>query len=252
MSVDDEAARFTGEMGGPVHELGGGFMISREAVTGAKDAGVDPWAYYTIGRCGVLGDPPAQVVTAALAFFPHEVAADSWRRGRAVLTPEQGVASYLDACRSWGRRMLSTVDGLDQLADLLERVVGAADRAGLPLFAGWAALPLPDDPPARVAQLLQVLREHRGGLHTIAVLAAGLTPLEAVLSSAEGARNAEFFSWPEPYPDVTHLAARRSEVEAATNRLAAAAWSVLSETERAAAVELLPGAVEAVRAARKR
>lgn len=252
MSVDEAAVRFTGEAGDPVHELGGGFMVSRESVAGAKGAGVDPWAYYTVGRCGVLGDSPPEVVTAALAFFPHDVAAGSWRRGRSALTPEQAVASYLDACRSWGRRLLADVEGLDRLGDLLARVAGAADRAGLPLFAGWAALPLPDDAPGRAAQLLQVLREHRGGLHTIAVLAAGLTPLEAVLTSAEGARNAEFFGWPEPYPDVAHLAAGRPEIEEATNRLAAPAWSVLSDDERGEAVTLLQGAVAAVREARKR
>ena len=73
----------------------------------------------------------------------------------------------------------------------------------MPLFAGWRARlhAGPTDGPARLALALQAAREHRGSCHLVAVTAAGVDPLQAVMSGRYGAKNAEFFGWPEPYPD---------------------------------------------------
>ena len=50
---------------------------------------------------------------------------------------------------------------------------------------------------------MQILREWRGGLHLVATTAAGLTPLEAILTN-EGAGQAKFFGWAEPFPTSLH------------------------------------------------
>ena len=52
----------------------------------------------------------------------------------------------------------------------------------------------------RAAQLMQILREWRGGLHLVATTAVGLSPLEAILTN-EGPGQAKFFGWSEPFPD---------------------------------------------------
>ena len=52
---------------------------------------------------------------------------------------------------------------MPELVALVERVVDSAEAAALPLFAGWRALPRPDDAAGRLGLLLNVLREHRGG-----------------------------------------------------------------------------------------
>ncbi len=105
-----------------------------------------------------------------------------------------------------------------------------AEPAGLPLFAGWRAFPLPDDAPARATQLLHVLREHRGGAHVMAVRAVGLSPLEAVLAGKQGAPNAKFFGWPEPYPEIDErLTSLRIEAERLTTEMVAPAYAGLTE-----------------------
>ena len=73
-------------------------------------------------------------------------------------------------------------------------------RRSLPLFAGWRAAPRPADLPALTGHLLQVLREHRGGVHGLAVLASGLTPLEACAGSATEFYKPQSVGWTDPLP----------------------------------------------------
>ena len=144
--------------------------------------------------------------------------------------------------RAWGRARLAGLEGAGRLAELLSWVVDSADVAGLPLFAGWRAVALPDDDLGRAEQLLHVLREYRGGLHLVAVLASGLTPLQAVLAGPGAVGNASFFGWEEPFEDVTGAATARSAAEALTDRLITPAFDVLGHDERVELLTLLESA----------
>ncbi|MEV1170324.1 hypothetical protein [Nonomuraea sp. NPDC049784] len=233
---------------GPIGEFGGGFMISREAKAVCEEYAVGPRELYFRGRCGVLGECDADVVNAVVVFFPPRHVEESWNGGR-KLAAQQAVELYAEVCRAWGRRKLGGYDGCARIAELLQPVVEQASPIGAPLFAGWRAVPLADDPPARAAQLMHVVRELRGGLHANAVIAAGLHPLEATLAtshdatpfgSAAGEMIAKFFQWPEPYatpgPDVV---ARRAAVEETTDELMAPVFSVLDDSESDELIGLL-------------
>ncbi|MGN6333910.1 MAG: SCO6745 family protein [Motilibacteraceae bacterium] len=229
-----------------VTKVGGGFMLSREVKGRAEALGLDHWSYYFAGRCGVLGPVHADVVRAAAGFFPAGTVARCWESALAVIGPFEAANDYAQACQAWGRRRLADLPEPEKLAVLLEKVTAAADPAGVPLFAGWRALPLPEDGPARVAQLLHVLREHRGGLHLLAVLAAGLTPLQAVVAGPYGPTNARFFDWPEPHPEPTDAwRALHARAEDTTDALAGRAYAVLDAAERAELVERLADALRA-------
>lgn len=234
-----EATEAAEAVKGAVDSVGGAFMTSR--ATRARGAALElpDWRIYVAGRAGVLGDVDADVVTAALVFFPPPWVREHWEAARAVLPPAEAAREYAEACRDWGRAKLGAAEGLDRLAALAERVVAAVDPPGLPLFSGWRALPLPEDPPARVAQLLMVLREHRGNAHALAVLAHGLTPLEALVAGPNGPSNATFFGWPPPYPDPGPVRERWRAAEAATGRLVAPAFTALDAAERAELVGLV-------------
>ncbi|GGK72087.1 hypothetical protein Ppa06_30320 [Planomonospora parontospora subsp. parontospora] len=230
-----------------IGKLGGGFMISREAKAVSERAGLAGRAMYFRGRCGVLGEVDADVVRSAVAFFPAGHVRANWEAGRS-LPVDKAVELYAEACHAWGRRRLGSFDGAARLAELLERVAAEAEVAGAPLFAGWRAVPLPDDAPARATQLMHVLRELRGGLHAVAVLAEGLTPLQAMLLESHesplgdmpGEAMARFFEWPEPYPvPGPELAGARARAEELTDRLMAPAFAVLDEAESAELTDLL-------------
>ncbi|HEX4818007.1 MAG TPA: hypothetical protein VFV66_35140 [Nonomuraea sp.] len=232
----------------PIGRYGGGFMISREAKAVCEEHGIGARELYFRGRCGVLGECAADVVTAVAVFFPPAHVEESWNGGR-KLPAERAVELYAEICRAWGRRRFAGYDGCARLAELLEPVVGQASPLGAPLFAGWRAVPLADDPPARAAQLMHCVRELRGGLHANAVLAAGLDPLEATLATAHdgsplghspGEQVARFLGWPEPYRTPSPKAvARRAEVEERTDDLMAPVFSVLDDRESDELIGLL-------------
>lgn len=226
----------------PIQKIGGAFMQQRKNAALAEEIGVNPWALYYCGRGGVLGDVDADVVTAAFVFMPGAIVRKSWEKGLTAMPAAQWARRYAEICQQWGRSRFAGFDGAGRLAELAEQVVGAVDPAGLPLFAGWRVLPLPDDAPARANQLIHLMREHRGGEHAIAVLASGLTPLEASASTSEGPGSPGWFGWPEPHPDPEPLAERRAAAEARTDGLVLPAYAVLGEDERAELADLLRAA----------
>lgn len=249
-----EAREIAAAVKGPVGRLGGAFMISREAKAFAQEAGLEGYfpAYFR-GRCGVLGEVDADVVAAAAGFFPAEAVREAWEAAAEV--PAASAAQrYAVVAQDFGRRKLAGLPEGDaaRLGELLRLVADGADVVGAPLFAGWRAVPLPDDPRARVIQLAHVVRELRNGLHIVAVLATGLSPLEAVLSGgsallSDGETNAEYFGWPRPYPEVTEdVRARREDAERLTDTLIAPAFEVLDDGEAKELVALLAEADKTV------
>jgi hypothetical protein len=222
---------------GAIGRLGGGFMISRWAKAAAEANDLqNPWAAYFTGRAGVLGEVDADVVLASLVFWHPPTLRAAWAERTAKGIPATlATERFREANLSWGRAKLAALadDKAVRLADLLERVGDAADPLCAPVFAGWRAQPRPEagDDRARVSLAAHVLREHRMAVHAVAVRAAQMDPLDAILAGAGGPGNAAFFGWPEPYPDVTHLAAQRAEVEALTDRLAESAYTDLSEED---------------------
>lgn len=190
-------------------------------------------AAYAVGRLGVLGDCPVDNVVAAAHFWEPGVMREMVTEGRAGIAPSDGAKIYAEICQEWGEEKLNGFAGSQRLGELLETVVSQASPLGAPTFVGWRDQELPSVGPGRTFQLAQTMRELRFGRHAVAVLASGMGPLDAILSGPAGTWNAEFFGWPEPYPDVSHLADSREEIESMTDRMHAADLDVLTDDERA-------------------
>ena len=221
-------------LAGPIGKLGGAFMFEAATFARGEALGMDPWAFYHCGRGGVLGNPDPSVVVAAFGFFPPALQTKAWGKGVAVLDPSETADHYAQACVDDGRERFA-VEGAERLADLLTTALDAADVAALPLFAGWRAKlhAGPSDGPARLALALMAGREHRGSCHLVSVRAAGIEPLQAIMSGRNGASAAEFFGWPKPWPDPAAAAEAMGEVERVTDQLVQPAFEVLTEDERA-------------------
>jgi hypothetical protein len=71
---------------------------------------------------------------------------------------------------------------------LLLPVIMAADPTGRPLFAANAGIPLSDDPVGSLWQVVTTLREHRGDGHVAALVAFGLSGLQAHLLQVAAGR----------------------------------------------------------------
>lgn len=218
-------------VGVAVASLGGVFMLDPATIATGESLGLDLAAFYGLGRAGVLGDAPASVVHATMFFFHQDMVVAAWDRARKVMDPATAVTHYAKACQDWGRAHLEGLSGLARICELGERVIAAADPSGRTLFAGWASVPLPDDLAGRGAQVLHVLREARGGFHIPAVMASGLSPLEALVVH-DGVDAAAMFGWPGPYPDPAGLTAAHTRAESLTDEMATRDLAVLDADER--------------------
>jgi hypothetical protein len=223
-----------------IYNLGATWMLDDEVARHGKRHGHgEGLQFYFAGRGGVLGDVDAGVVTAAMGFWEPGLVRSMWDVGVAVAGAREAARQYAQVCAEWGDRHLAGFHGGERLVELAEQLVDAADIAGLPLFAGWRAMPRPASGPARLVHLIHVLREMRGGMHLVAVTAAGLSPLQAILAS-DGEGRAGFFGWGGDFPDVSRLIDRRREAEDDTDRLAAAVYErALSPSERAEFADLV-------------
>lgn len=239
-----ETTAIARSMRGSVGMLAMEWLLAESTLVAAAERGmVNGMGAYAVGRFGVLGDCPVDNVVGAAFFWEPSKMRSMVAQGRAVTAPADGARIYADICAEWGDERLDDFDGAVRLGELLERVVEAASPFGAPTFVGWRDMELPAEPGGgRTFLLAQTMRELRFGRHCVAVQAAGMGPLEAILSGPAGEWNAELFGWPKPYPEVGDLAEARDEIESATDRLHAPDFECLTLDERAELRELAKAA----------
>ncbi|MFJ5709529.1 hypothetical protein [Streptomyces sp. NPDC093105] len=246
----------------PLHAL---HYYAPEAFEEAAALGYDTgerWPAYFAWRAAPLGAVgPARVASAFYSFSPAMVARyvpAAWE----TAAPGAVLAARLRGVDRTYRRLLD-VTGLDEAAGLARRAAEAAGTAGRPLAAAHAELDRADAPHLVLWQAATLLREHRGDGHVAALLAAGLDPVEALVSfAAVGAAPESVFAsrgWSEAEWAAARerLAGRglvdaegaatpagrelRAEVERRTDELAAAPWAALGPDATARLAELLGG-----------
>ena len=114
-------------------------------------------------------------------------------------------------------------------------MIAAARPAGLPLFAGIASMPLADDLAGRALQLTAVLRELRGSVHLVAIVAVGLD--NAVAHAIRRPDDVATFGYESP-PEITEAdIAKLAEADALTDQLLVGPYGTLSGSEGRALVD---------------
>ncbi|UMP02439.1 SCO6745 family protein [Amycolatopsis sp. EV170708-02-1] len=186
--ADEAAIAVAREIRGPVQVLGGKFMTSPELAAVEAEVGLSPRTLYLRGRSAVLGDPPPKVVAELFGIFPSWLFEYALPSATAAFDAASAVRAYSRSLANWARVNLSGAGEPGRPAELLFRLVDAADASGLALFAGWQLAGRPVDDVERLAFALMVFREFRGGLHFAALRAVGLTVPEAVVADPEGGR----------------------------------------------------------------
>jgi hypothetical protein len=224
------------------------------------------WDTYFAGRAAPLGSSvPAGVVHALFYnFAPGEVARHIpgvW----STTTPEAAIAARQEGCVMALRRILGDlVETPDfvRAGKLLAAAATSAPLDGRPMYAALRALPVPEEPVARLFHAASLLREHRGDGHVAALMAEGISGLEAhVLLAVDMGVPAPTFGRIHHLPaaqltglvdlmrargliedEATFTAAGREvkdRVEALTDDLAVAPYEVLDRAELDELVRLL-------------
>jgi hypothetical protein len=230
----------------PIHDIGTAIYLSPDVSGWAAEWGwSNPFAFYFAGRGGMLGDVAADVVASALGWFEPDAVTAMYTEGISVTGATGAAARMAEAHAKWGEKHYADVDGLEEKVAVTEELVTGLEGSGIPLFVGWRDASPCATPAGRAAQLMQILREWRGGLHLVATTAVGLSPLEAILTN-EGPGQAKFFGWAEPFPDISAIKAKHDEAEEITDRLCATGLAQALDASRFTAFE---GAVGSLRAA---
>jgi hypothetical protein len=230
----------------PIHDIGTAIYLSPDVLGWAGEWGwSNPFAFYFAGRGGMLGDVTPDVVASAFGWFCPVAVTAMYSEGVGVAGARGAAERMAEAHAKWGDKYYTEVDGLKEAVAVSEDLVNGLEGAAIPLFVGWRQAPKSENAGGRAAQLMQMLREWRGGLHLVATTAVGLSPLEAILTN-EGEGQAKFFGWSEPFPDVAVIKAKHDEAEAMTDRLCAATLAQALQADKLPAFE---AAVASFRAA---
>jgi hypothetical protein len=230
----------------PIHDIGTAIYLSPDVFAWAAEWGwSNPFSFYFAGRGGMLGDVSSDVVTSAMGWFAPPAILAMYSEGVGVAGARGAASRMAEAHAKWGDKHYAAVENLDEAVAVSEEVVNGLEGSAIPLFVGWRQAPKSATAAGRAAQLMQMLREWRGGLHLVATTAAGLSPLEAILTN-EGEGQAKFFGWDAPFPDVTAIKMKHDEAEAVTDQLCAASLAQALPAQKLPAFE---AAVAAFRAA---
>ena len=204
MTLDPTIARRTWRTVEPLHGM---IYFTPEAADAFRELGLVGRMGYFGSRAAPMGPVPAEVVIATFYNFRPELVRASIPAAWARATPEQILAARLGAADRALRRFLPEAIGTPQLTEAASLARRAAETAcgyveGRPLFAGHAALAWPDDDHLVLWHAQTLLREYRGDGHIAALVAAGLSGLEAAIThvatgDVPGAVLASTRAWPE-------------------------------------------------------
>ena len=156
-------------------------------------SGAADWhAAYFAARSAPLGAPGAATVAAVFTTYKPSVIARYVPAVWAALPPRAALDARLRAADAVLRRLLGeealASKEMAEAAGLAVRAAEACAYSGRPLSAGFAALPVPEEPHLALWHAAGVLREYRGDGHVAALVCAGLDGLEAQVTETAGGR----------------------------------------------------------------
>jgi len=218
----------------PLYRVGQAFYFHPDTVATGKEAGLDGFRFYILGRGGVLGDVEPGVVHAAFGYFHTGLIDKIWNSAKAIMAPRDAARLYLECAHRLGRSKFADIEGLDQFVDAATQIINHVEGASLPLFAAVRAEPVPEDTPAAAIHQAMVLRELRGSVHLLALTACGVaTP---VAHAVKRPGDVAMFGYDEP-PEVTDQdRAHWHRAEQLTDELLTPAYASLSDAQATALV----------------
>ena len=214
--------------------IGAAFYFHPDTLARGKEAGLDGFRFYVLGRGGVLGDVEPAVVHGAFGYFHPGLIAKMWTTAAEKVAPREAARMYHQCAHELGRKALADVEGLDGFVDATTQIIGSVEGASLPLFTAMRAEPVPDDLPAAAMHQAMVLRELRGSVHLLSLVAQGLDSAKA--HAIKRPDDVTVFGY-ETAPDVTDDdRATWQRAEDMTDDLLVPAYASLSDAQADALV----------------
>lgn len=218
-----------------IGKIGAVFYFHPDTLARGKEAGLDGFRLYFLGRGGVLGDVEPGVVRAAFGYFHTDLVDKIWNSGKEIVAPREAARHFIAAGHDLARSTLAEIDGLDAFVDAVSHIIDRHGDAGLPLFAGVRAEPIPADTPAAALHQAMVLRELRGSVHLAALTVCGVR--DDVAHAIKRPDDLAMFGYDEP-PTVTDVdRANWQRAEELTDEVLAPSYASLSEEQVTALID---------------
>lgn len=214
--------------------IGAAFYFHPDTVARGKEAGLDGFRFYILGRGGVLGNVEPAVVHGAFGYFHPALIAKMWTTASERVAPRDAARLYHQCAHDLGRSKLADVEGLDGFIDSVSQIIDSVEGASLPLFTAMRAEPVPEDAPAAAIHQAMVLRELRGSVHLLALVSQGLDSAKA--HAIKRPDDVTVFGY-ETAPDITSDdRATWQRAEELTDELLVPAYASLSNEQAQALV----------------
>ncbi|MEV4286167.1 hypothetical protein AB0K40_11755 [Nonomuraea bangladeshensis] len=196
----------------PLHGM---IYFSPEAEAAYKRLGLTGRMGYFASRAAAFGPVPAEAVVATFYNFNPQVVHQAIPAAWHLASPADILDARLNAVDTTLRQVLGDVVDSPEMshAAALAREAAQAisgELSGRPLYAAHAALPWPTAPHLVLWHAATLLREFRGDGHLAALLAAGLSGIEALVThAATGAVPAETLRVTRGWTETDWAAAER-------------------------------------------
>ncbi len=214
--------------------IGAAFYFHPDTVARGKEAGLDGFRFYMLGRGGVLGDVDPAVVHAAFGYFSTGLIEKMYSTAAERMPPRKAARLYHQCAHDLGRAKLADLDGLDGFIDAVGQIIGSVEGVSLPLFAAMRAEPVPEDAPAAAMHQAMVLRELRGSVHLLALTATGLdSPIAHAIKRPQDVQVFGYEEAPEVSDDDR---AKWDRAETLTDELLTPAYASLTDEQAEALV----------------
>lgn len=181
-STDEAAGAALAKRLEPLHSM---IYFVPEVGEELKELGVRPRDQYFAQRSAPMGAVGPGLVAATFFNFNPAMVARTVPGVWASASPGDIVNARLRAADRALRRFLGdevSSAAVAEAATLARRACEGATPEDRPLYAGHADLPWPDEPHLVLWHAVTLLREHRGDAHLHALVSAGLSGIEALVT----------------------------------------------------------------------
>ena len=223
----------------PIGTLGMSFYFSPQAIAIGETIELDVVTFYAAGRGGVLGEVDVVEVDEVFFFFKDGMVAAMMEKARAGAPRDLAVTKHLEAATAFANDTFGGVstEVLDAFTHAASALVGTLPTGSWPIVDGYRSLPIPSGSAAAAYHFAVILREVRGGVHTDAIKAEGLSDVEAVQLYAGGSMlGLHGYTDADTVEETPELVARRAAAEQDTDDRMVALLEALSDDQRAALV----------------
>lgn len=218
----------------PIQSAGAAFYFAPTTAAYAETIGVNAFNFYGLGRGGVLGNVDSKKVYEEFYFFSQGSIDFLYGSGLDKAEAAATAKHYVQAAYAFADATFGAIatDVLAKFASAAQKVNKNVAAGQYSIYDGYMQYETPSNPVHAAYVGVIQMRELRGGVHTVEVKNAGLSPIDACYIQDAGVFKLHGYT-DEDIPVVTdELKALKKKADENTQAKFASYLEVLSDEEK--------------------